>query len=278
MITSLTKDQSRKGPNYSFTQYTANRGVLRFGVLPFLILLFLFPPNTLGQVTGDTFRGIPIRSENRCSSYSSDDYPYSQSVEPKISENQGGLFSPYSMRCFVSIRQTDIEHIVARSEAHDSGLCAASPQIREEFSEDLFNLTHAAPLLNRHEKIDKDASEWLPTHNRCWYANRIVEIKRQYGLTIDREEAGALSRILRNCPNVEMLIPTCVDEMPLLSSNADPPCIPLPPNLNLGEDSGLEHPNTNLLTPPGRVEIVDYSSEQSADQIGPVLLKFCNNP
>lgn len=183
----------------------------------FLTGLFFLPSAAISQSAADTFRGIPIRPEDRCSSYSSRDYPYSQSIEPEISVYQGGLFSPYSMRCFVSIRQTDIEHIVARSEAHDSGLCAASSQVREEFAEDLLNLTHAAPLLNRRQKIAYDASEWLPRHNRCWYANRIVEIKRKYGLTMDRKEADALSGILRNCPNIEMERPKCVDRMPLKS-------------------------------------------------------------
>ena len=37
----------------------------------------------------------------------------------------GKVYGPYSGRCFASRSETDIEHLVARSEAHDSGLCAA---------------------------------------------------------------------------------------------------------------------------------------------------------
>ncbi len=135
-------------------------------------------------------------------------------MEPYISIRQGGLFSPYSMKCFVSIRQTDIEHIVARSEAHDSGLCAATAQARKDFAEDPLNLTLASPFLNRRQKIAKDAGEWLPPNNRCWYANMVVQVKRKYGLTMDEKEAAVLSRILRSCPNVEMELPTCIDRIP----------------------------------------------------------------
>ena len=95
-------------------------------------------------------------------------------------------------------------HIVARSEAHDSGLCAASPGTRKRFSSDLLNLTLASPSVNRHQKSGKDAAEWLPDRNRCWFAARVVEVRRAYELTIDRREAAALEGVLSGCESVEM--------------------------------------------------------------------------
>ena len=77
------------------------------------------------EVTAGTWRGITIASENRCSPCDSGDYRYSPSVELRIVEEQGGIFSPYTGAWFEDIGETDIEHIVVRSEAHDSGLCAA---------------------------------------------------------------------------------------------------------------------------------------------------------
>ena len=74
------------------------------------------------------WRGLAVAPEDRCSDYDADDYHYSPSVEPRIVEAQGGIYGPYTGTWFDSIKDTDIEHIVARSEAHDSGLCAASPQ------------------------------------------------------------------------------------------------------------------------------------------------------
>ena len=85
------------------------------------------------------------RPEARCSPYDSGDYGYSQSVEDRIIRSLGGVYGPYTGRWFGSKRETDIEHIVARSEAHDSGLCRADRAARRRFSEDLRNLTLAAP-------------------------------------------------------------------------------------------------------------------------------------
>ena len=116
-------------------------------------------PGTSGQ----TWQGLTVAAEYRCSPYDADDYPYSQSVEPRIVADMGGIiYGPYTGRTYSSTRETDIEHIVARSEAHDSGLCAASPGTRKRFSSDLLNLTLASPSVNRHQKSGKDAAEWLP--------------------------------------------------------------------------------------------------------------------
>ena len=118
------------------------------------------------------WRGITVAPENRCSPYDPDDYRYSPSVEPRIVQAQGGIYGPYTGTWFGSIRETDIEHMVARSEAHDSGLCAASPATWSEFASDLLNLTLASPSANRHQKSDNDVAEWLPDLNQCWYVDR----------------------------------------------------------------------------------------------------------
>ena len=152
------------------------------------------------------WRGITVAPEDRCSPYDSDDYRYSPSVEPRIVEAQGGIYGPYTGTWFETIRETDIEHIVARSEGHDSGLCATSPAIRSDFASDLLNLTLASPSVNRHQKIAKDVSEWLPELNQCWYVDRTLQVRREYGLTIDRAEADAADRILAGCQSTEMVV------------------------------------------------------------------------
>lgn len=146
----------------------------------------------------ETWRGLTVAPEHRCSPYDRDDYPYPQSVEFQIVDRQG-MVSLYTGRPFASLRESDIEHIVAISEAHDSGLCAADMGTRRRFARDLDNLTLAAPRLNRHEKRAKDAAEWLPPLNRCWYAEVVVRVKRRYGLTVDRRERDALEGILVSC-------------------------------------------------------------------------------
>ncbi len=144
--------------------------------------------------------------ENRCSPYRARDYPYPQSVEDRITARLGGVYGPYTGRWFVSDTQTDIEHMVARSEAHDSGLCAASRATRRTFARDLLNLTLAAPNVNRHQKSDSDAAEWLPEKNKCWFASRVVAVKLKYGLTVNRREANALERVLQSCPSTALVV------------------------------------------------------------------------
>ena len=63
----------------------------------------------------------------------------------------------------------------------------------------------------------------MPPTNRCWFAQRIVEVRRKYGLTIDRREAEALERTLSACSSVEMEFIDCasdVSEVRLASSDA----------------------------------------------------------
>ena len=151
--------------------------------------------------------GIPIRAENRCTPYESDDYRYPQSLEAQImAEMDGSFYSPYTGETFAWGEDVDIEHIVARSEAHDSGLCAADIFTRLAFASDPLNLTFASPAVNRDQKVAKDVAEWLPALNRCWYVNRVVAVKRRYGLSMDAREAEAALAVLEACPSVAMEI------------------------------------------------------------------------
>ena len=148
-----------------------------------------------------------VAPEDRCSPYDSDDYRYSQSVEQRIVTSMGGIvYGPYTGRWFDNTSETDIEHIVARSEAHDSGLCDASAETRRRFATDLLNLTLASPEVNRSQKSGKDASEWLPELNRCWFASRVVEVRREYALSVDEHERDILEGILSGCTSTEMVV------------------------------------------------------------------------
>ena len=147
----------------------------------------------------ERWRGLTVAAEHRCSPYHSDEYAYPQAVEDDIIRRLGGLFSPYTGEEFDSKGDTDIEHVVARSEAHDSGLCRADAATKLAFSRDLLNLTLASPRVNRNQKGAKDAAEWQPDANQCWFAQTVVAVRRAYRLTIDRREADALDGILAGC-------------------------------------------------------------------------------
>lgn len=158
---------------------------------------------------------LVVAPENRCSPYDSDSYPYSQSVEAQIvSRMEGRIYGPYTGATFASTRETDIEHMVAKSEAHDSGLCAADASVRRAFSNDLLNLTLASPSVNRHQKSGKDFAEWTPALNQCWFADTIIKVKFKYRLTVDSREKSALERTLLSCNSVAMVFSSPVRQQP----------------------------------------------------------------
>ncbi|MDE0309307.1 MAG: excalibur calcium-binding domain-containing protein [Acidiferrobacterales bacterium] len=161
------------------------------------------------DVKAETWRGLAVAPEYRCSPYNSRDYHYPQSVEPEIINSIGKIYSPYTGNCFSNRRQTDIEHIVARSEAHDSGMCSATKETKSRFARDLLNLTLASPQVNRSQKVAKDAADWIPELNQCWFAATVVAVKRKYKLTVDKREAVALEKILSNCESTEMTVRAC---------------------------------------------------------------------
>ena len=176
---------------------------------PMAVLLLAAAAFQVPASAAETWRGLTVAPEHRCSPYDRRDYPYPQSVEPRIVAALGGrVYGPYTGRTFASRRRTDIEHVVALSEAHDSGLCAADASTRRRFASDLLNLTLAAPEVNRcgrSGKCARDAAEWLPPRNRCWFAQRVVEVRREYRLTVDRREADALERVLSGCESTAMV-------------------------------------------------------------------------
>ena len=112
---------------------------------------------------------------------------------------RGHIYGPYENRFFTSTSETDIEHIVSLSEAHDSGLCLKPKHERMRFANDPMNITLASPAVNRHQKGDKDMAEWVPNHNKCWFLKKVIQVKQEYGLTVDWDEVGAMERVAGEC-------------------------------------------------------------------------------
>lgn len=178
------------------------------GILVVSILSRLMPTQDT-RIALKRLRSLTVAPERRCAPYDSDDYSYPASVEQRIvSEMDGRIYGPYSGRHTRTTRDTDIEHIVARSEAHDSGLCAATERVRRSFARDIDNLTLASPEVNRREKSDSDAADWLPplAANWCWFAARVTLVRDRYNLTIDREERDTLEEVLRSCKKTTMVV------------------------------------------------------------------------
>ena len=98
---------------------------MKFSLLT--LTIGLIAPLLAADAQTATWRGLTVASEVRCAPYDSAAYGYSQALERlAISAMGGRIYGPYSGRTFAHRTDTDIEYIVARSEAHDSGLCAAN--------------------------------------------------------------------------------------------------------------------------------------------------------
>ena len=146
----------------------------------------------------DTFRGLLVEEEETCSAYTRDDYTYGPKLDVIKSKQLNGIYGVYEDLCFNSVKDVHIEHLVAIKEAHDSGMCKADAETKVRFANDLDNIVLASPDVNR-LKSDHDATDWMPDHQKCWYAAQIIHVKSKYDLTIDEAEKAALQTTLDNC-------------------------------------------------------------------------------
>jgi len=189
----------------NFMTFAPKRLYLNLLVKFFLLLVVLGMDSDL-LFAEEIWRGLRVAPENRCAPYDRNDYRYPQSVELEIIRSMDGrIYSPYTGRYFKFRSQTDIEHMVATVEAHDSGLCARVNRVKRQFASDLDNLTLASPEVNRQQKSYFDAAEWLPHYNKCWFVHRNIQIRLKYQLTIDRVEANAIDKVIENCDSFQMI-------------------------------------------------------------------------
>ncbi len=96
--------------------------------------------------------------------------------------------------------EIQIDHLVAFSEAHDSGAWKWSEQRLDEFAADDETLSAVSRRSNR-AKSDYDPAEWKPPRRKAWcrYARDWIKVKLQYELTADQAEAVALADMLESC-------------------------------------------------------------------------------
>ena len=153
---------------------------------------------------------LTVGPENRCAPYSASKYSYNSKLDKKFVEGFGyvvdrtgkldrGFPSPYYHGIsFRFLQDMDIEHLVSRSEAHDSGLCEY-PDRWKEFAGDMDNITVSAEHPNRTLKRDRGPSEWLPEIRRCEYVRQWIDVKAKYNLTVDEKERDALATVIADC-------------------------------------------------------------------------------
>ena len=156
-------------------------------------------------VDAETWRGLQVCEEQPREGYDREAFGSAYSsleddiidMLPRTMRAGGQVYTPYSCLAF-DIRAdgtaaTDIEHIVALAEAHDSGIADVR---RRDIAADLDNLTIADPRVNRTEKSDRDAGEWTPARHDAWFAERVIAVKLEYELSVDPRERDALEALL----------------------------------------------------------------------------------
>jgi len=100
-----------------------------------------------------------------------------------------------------------IDHLVALSNAWQTGAFMLTPDQRKAFANDPLNLLAVKGKLNS-QKGESDAATWLPPLKsyRCDYVSRQIAVKMKYKLWFTAPEKEAMIRILKTCP--EKALPT----------------------------------------------------------------------
>ena len=163
-------------------------------------------PQTTGcPPDAETWRGLKVCAERSRDGYDRDDYGSGYtSLEdniiaalPATMKKNRQVYTPYSCIAFditsSGTAATDIEHIVALAEAHDSGI---ADDKRRDIASDLDNLTIADSTVNRSEKVDRDAAKWTPDRHGASFAARVIIVKQEYELSVDPAERDALEMLL----------------------------------------------------------------------------------
>ena len=125
----------------------------------------------------------------------------------------GTLVDPYSgetinfVRGVATSSEVQIDHVVALSNAWQTGAFKLSADQRKSFANDPLNLLAVKGKLNS-QKGDGDAATWIPPLKsyRCDYVSRQIAVKIKYKLWFTAPEKEAMVRILKSCP--EKALPT----------------------------------------------------------------------
>jgi hypothetical protein len=101
----------------------------------------------------------------------------------------------------ISSMEVQIDHVVALSNAWQTGAFKLSADQRKALSNDPLNLFAVKGRLNS-QKGDGDAATWLPPLKsfRCSYVAQQIAVKAKYSLWVTAPEKAAMVSILAKCP------------------------------------------------------------------------------
>jgi hypothetical protein len=119
----------------------------------------------------------------------------------------GKLKDPYTATLIHFVRgektstKVQIDHVVALSDAWQTGAQKISAEQRKQLANDPYNLLAVDGPANE-QKSDGDAATWLPANTafRCAYIARQIGVKQKYSLWVTPSEKTAMKSVLDTCP------------------------------------------------------------------------------
>lgn len=117
----------------------------------------------------------------------------------------GALNDPYTGQSIEYTKEKaseiQIDHVVALSDAWQTGAQQLSSQVRQQLANDPLELLAVSGKQNQ-IKSDADAASWLPPNKsfRCQYVARQIAIKQKYNLWVTAAEQDAMGNVLQTCP------------------------------------------------------------------------------
>ena len=105
----------------------------------------------------------------------------------------------------VTSMEVQIDHVVALSNAWQTGAFKLSMEARTSLANDPLNLFAVKGRLNS-QKGDGDAATWLPPLKsfRCAYVAQQIAVKAKYSLWVTAPEKNAMVAILAKCPTQKL--------------------------------------------------------------------------
>ncbi|WP_375388338.1 GDSL-type esterase/lipase family protein [uncultured Amnibacterium sp.] len=145
--------------------------------------------------------------------------------------------SLYDGRVVTRPRSLVVDHLVPLAEAWRAGAWRWSSTRRTAFANDLdyrWSL-QAVTASSSRARAGRDPARWLPSRNRCTYAEAWIAVKSRWRLTVDRAEKAALARVLDGCQDDRVGAPAQPDPVALVG--ARPIALPAHPTVYFFGDS-----------------------------------------
>jgi|TARA_R110000803_G_scaffold210841_2_gene284367 hypothetical protein len=194
------------------------RKLMRFTVAIFAVVFSVYIiGGTFSSASGETILdGLTVTNELRCSKYKRSNWGsgwlslrgtgLNTREEVLIAESltkDGMWLGPYNGVILRDASNTDVDHMVPLKEACESGGRDWSTEKKKKYAN--FQLTPNHLIVTsagaNRSKGARDPAQWMPANKSYWctYLLDWTDIKRAWGLTVDKAEAAAIKLHWKTC-------------------------------------------------------------------------------